>query len=61
MNNQNLETIQCDICLKKGKATKNSKYLLQKEDFIIYCDKCARKLRLNKFKALEQGIKIYKF
>lgn len=52
--------IKCDICQKVGQATKQSVYNLEREHFIIYCKNCADKLRLNKWTALEQGIKIYK-
>jgi hypothetical protein len=33
---------------------------LEREGFLVYCDKCAEKLSLNKWKALNQGIKVYK-
>lgn len=53
-------TTQCDICDKKISLTQNSKYLLEKDGWSVYCSKCAEKLNLSKWQAKDRLIKIYK-
>ena len=55
-----MKKINCDICHASTKATDKAIYDLEKAGFEIYCHLCAAKLCLNKRKALEQGIKVYK-
>ena len=52
--------IHCDICGSGTNATPKAVDDLKRAGFEIYCHLCAAKLCLNKRKALEQGIKVYK-
>ena len=53
--------IKCDACSKKSvSVTDKMKYDLERDGFITYCHECATRLNLIKWKALKDGIKIYK-
>ena len=56
-----MEQISCDMCGRSGRISANSKYLLEKEDWMIYCRDCAEKIGLSKREAKEQRIKVYQF
>ena len=56
----NLIEINCECCGKKYHLTKKQRYDLEREGFIVYCKKCADKIGLISWKALKEGIKIYK-
>jgi len=53
-------TIKCDICDRNIKLTANSKYLLERDGWSIYCAGCAEKLKLSNITAKSKKIKIYK-
>lgn len=55
-----METIKCDICERTIRLTANSKYLLEREGWSIYCSLCAEKLGLSRSDAKFKKIKVYK-
>lgn len=55
-----MATIKCDICERSIKLTDNSKYLLERDGWAVYCSLCADKLHLSKQSAKFKKIKIYK-
>ena len=52
--------INCDICERKIRLTANSKYLLEKDGWSIYCSDCAAKTKKTNGELHYQKIKVYK-
>lgn len=59
-NINNKVGVSCDVCGKSYKLTPKQHYDLEKEGYLVYCDKCAEKLNIDKWKAKKSLIKIYK-
>lgn len=59
-NIDNRVKVYCDVCGKSYKLSPQQNYDLEKAGYLVYCDKCAEKLNIDKFKAKKCLIKIYK-
>lgn len=55
-----MTSIKCDICERTIRLTENSKYLLEREGWSVYCSLCAEKLGLSRSAAKFRNIKVYK-
>jgi hypothetical protein len=52
--------IKCDCCEKIYYLTLKQKYDLERDGWLIYCEKCFQKTHLTKIQAVKDKIKIYK-